>query len=471
MPDPTAVGPVRESDRLLALDATRGLALLGILLVNIQSFAEPFGAFIAPGPGPDEGTLNRFLWLLGKVFWEGRFYPLFSMLFGMGLVIQWSRAKAAGRSFLPSTIRRLMVLTIVGALHATLLWYGDILFMYGICGLLMLSLVGLRPKILLVIAGSLVAFVSVVAIGLGGLMLVTEGAEESEAPATQVEQDADGTEEADASAPDPALTDETNAEVDSPRPEGPFWELMRGFRSGTIADPSDPLYMELETRAFRDGPYSQAFLFRVMTWAWFLAFSLIGFGWDIIAMFCLGAALIKLNIFSAERTKWHLVMVLAALFVAVPVSVLTVYAQMQSGAWFLYSVSAPVTYIFGPLISLGYLSMIALIVNAGVLQRATRVLAAAGRMAFTNYLMQTVIATAIFYHWGFGLFGSFDRTERVITVAMIYATQLVLSVVWLRWFTMGPAEWLWRAATYLRFTPILRRPGPDPSWADRPAPQ
>ncbi len=470
------LAPVPEAQRLRALDATRGLALLGIFLVNIGSFAMPFGDFIQPAPGAGESALDRALWVAGKALWEGRFYPLFSMLFGMGLVIQWRRARHAGRGFVVPTIRRLGFLIVIGACHALAIWYGDILFMYGTIGLAMLFLVGRRPGTLLVIAGCLLAILLAIA-GLSavGIAVMERSAASSSAPADAPAAPSSAPASAGpianpaaAPAADPvtdAVTDassDASAESAPPSPRGPFERAMALYGERGFQGPSDPRWMKLEAEAFREGPWLEATLFRAWIWLWFLVFVVMGFGWHVLAMFCIGAALFKLDYFSPRRRAWHWTSVLVAAFVAVPLSVGSAIIQQGMGMWYQFGVASAVAYLLGPVISLGYLSAITLLVNGGVLTAFTSLLAAAGRMAFSNYLMQSLIATAAFHHWGFGLFGSFSRSERVLFVACVYAAQLVASVLWLRWFTMGPLEWIWRAVTYLRFVPIRRRPGATP---------
>jgi len=479
------LGPVGESDRIRALDVTRGFALVGILLVNIGTFGEAFGYFMMQAPRGDRGPYEWWCWVIGKAFWESRFYPLFSMLFGMGLVIQFNRAKASGRRFGPPAVRRMLVLAFIGALHATLLWYGDILFLYGIVGLLMIVLVRLSAKVLAIIAISILAFAAVSAIGFGLLTMamVQEGAERrvaiTEPAAQSAESPSEATGEASPSSIDeraraviadtvPDAADDRSVESKegaadpesftvpgAERSGAPFMSFIDALRNGGMQGPDDPRWIEFETRAYRDGPWMDAFLFRVMTWVMFLLISLLFFAWNVLAMFCLGAAIMKWGIFDPSRRPWHRRFVAVAVFVAAPISLATAIALPGAGYMFTATSSA-IQLIVGPLLSLGYLSAIIWIVQSGVLTRVTSVLAAAGRMAFTNYLMQTMIATAIFYHWGLGLFDSTTRLERVGMVLAIYAFQLAFSVMWLKVFAMGPLEWFWRAATYLRFTPLRR---------------
>jgi uncharacterized protein len=161
--------PVAASARVHAIDAVRGFALLGIFLVNIQTFGEAFGEFVRPTlrEGMPAGDVAAFYFV--KIFCEGKFYPLFSMLFGMGLMLQWQRAQGAGRRFLGTGLRRLLVLGIIGLCHAFLLWYGDILFMYSTAGVVLLLLTRARVRTLVTVAASLLFVATVLSMGWAAL--------------------------------------------------------------------------------------------------------------------------------------------------------------------------------------------------------------------------------------------------------------------------------------------------------------
>ena len=128
----------------------------------------------------------------------------------------------------------------------------------------------------------------------------------------------------------------------------------------------------------------------------------------------------------------------------------------EFGASWQWLVGEASRYYSSALLSFGYVGAITLIVHAGILRPATSALAFVGRMALTNYLMQTVIATGIMYWWGLGQFGTWSGPAMIGLVLGIYASQIVFSAIWLRLFRMGPLEWLWRSLTYLRALPISR---------------
>ena len=182
-------------------------------------------------------------------------------------------------------------------------------------------------------------------------------------------------------------------------------------------------------------------------------------GWRAGGLMLIGMGLFKLDVFSARRSpRFYGALIAAALFVGIPLEAYGVMLDfrhewamtwsMFQGAQFNYWPSIPV--------SLGYVGLVMLACRTNALRRATRPLAAVGQMALTNYLMQTVICTTIFYGHGFGLYGSVDRVGQLgITVAVL-AFQLIVSPLWLRRFRFGPAEWAWRSLTYGVRQPLRR---------------
>src|SRR5689334_19475874 len=151
-PQAPALAPVAESERIHALDVIRGIALLGILFVNVQIFGETFGTYVAQKPEPEQGLPGAISYYWVSLFCEGRFYTIFSMLFGVGLALQWTRAVSQGRSYTWYGVRRLLTLMVIGLIHGLFIWFGDILFVYSITGLITLPLLRARPRTLLVLA-------------------------------------------------------------------------------------------------------------------------------------------------------------------------------------------------------------------------------------------------------------------------------------------------------------------------------
>ncbi|MEX2219113.1 MAG: hypothetical protein WD749_10180, partial [Phycisphaerales bacterium] len=195
--EPTSLAPVAEGERIGAIDTTRGFALLGILVVNMQYFGEPFGTAIDHVPPRGGTTLDVGAFYIEKVLCEGKFYPLFSLLFGVGLAVQWSRAAARGRGFLAPGFRRLGALAVMGMAHGLLLWYGDILFVYATAGVWLLLMVWARARTLVLTAVPVYLWGTLLATLMGLLMVAggqghppgTDSAERGPAPAAALAPD------------------------------------------------------------------------------------------------------------------------------------------------------------------------------------------------------------------------------------------------------------------------------------------
>jgi uncharacterized protein len=161
--------PVAEGERITAMDSARGFALLGILMVNMAYFSEPLGVVLGAAPKEGGTGLDRFAaWFVSSIC-EGKFFTLFSTLFGMGLTIQYLRAQARGEALGWRGVRRLVFLGAIGLCHALLLWYGDILFLYAMCGLVMLLVLKWQARSLAILGVVLLGIATMSAGCLGAL--------------------------------------------------------------------------------------------------------------------------------------------------------------------------------------------------------------------------------------------------------------------------------------------------------------
>ncbi len=485
------LAPVDDSQRLPALDAARGFALLGILMVNIQLFGKPFSDFISLKPEAEEGWPAWVAYYFVKVLCEYKFFTLFSTLFGMGLAMQLGRAKLRGESFGWLGARRIIALGIIGALHATLLWAGDILFMYAIVAVPFLFVVRRTARTLLIIAAVSMFLASSLSGCFGAFMVMGErekqrvGMQAGEAKAASTTApDSMSTDQAEvqgnaieaisrdteasagtATQPTSQQTNVTGSETDSADSatevrwtNGPIDRLLSGWRKGDGRDPASPLWREVEVQCFKEGPTIDAVLMRSMQWIMILVAMTIsgGYFW-IFAMFCIGAALLKLDIFAPHRRPWLTKMALLGWGLGVPIITLCTFFGASSG-----SVPAAVLAGFANVpassaIALATFAAIALLATNDATARFTKPFANIGRLGLSNYLLQTVICTAIFYYWGLGLFDSLTRIERCGVVVGVYVFQLIVSALWLQVFRIGPMEWLWRTCTYLKPQAMLRK--------------
>ncbi len=482
-PAPTGegVGPAR--DRIGAIDACRGFALLGIFMVNIGLFSRPFGDLMQPGVVPGSSAGNVLAHYATGIFFAGKFYAQFSMLFGMGLVLQMTRIEASGGRFVPVYLRRLAFLIVLGAIHANFMWYGDILFTYGTTGLVLLLMRRCRPRTMFICAAVLITWACALTAGFSALMSLAATMQSAQGPAPSS-----------ATVPDPAATSDPAAAPadDSPpagqpdgramdRPgvnqvqpragggtnvgeqptppaageetrPGAFDRFVRARGSPQFTgDPSSRLWMELEREAYQNGDFWQATGFRFVTWTMLLVWEAMGFWWHVLAMFLLGAGLLKAGLFDPARIAWHRRFVLLGLVVGVPLAVVGTFAPELFRSTFLAGTVGGITqFLAGPLMGLMYIGLVTLAVHSGIARPIVLAITRTGRMALTNYLMQTVIATTIFYWFGLGLFDRVSELGCVGIVVVVYAAQVVLSAWWMARFRFGPMEWLWRSWTYLR---------------------
>ena len=186
-----------------------------------------------------------------------------------------------------------------------------------------------------------------------------------------------------------------------------------------------------------------------------------GFLFRIVGMFRVGRALMKLEFFSAERRRWHWALCLFGLGagLAGELGAAGLLLTLDIGEGFTWPIAFTdlIHQLASLALCLGYVGAVTLVVSSGIVRPVMGALAAVGRMALTNYLLQSVVATGLMYWWGLGLFGEVTRVNQILLVVLIYVAQVAGSVLWLRWFTMGPCEWAWRTLTYLKLQPLVRR--------------
>jgi uncharacterized protein len=396
------IGPVGVGERIASIDVLRGFALLGILIMNIQSFSAIEAAYLNPTAYGDLSGVNRWVWTLSHVVADGKFISIFSMLFGAGIVLMAARAEAGGVRPRGLNTRRNIWLIIIGLLHAYLLWYGDILFTYGVCALIAFAGRKASPK-KLIITGVVVFSVAFFLFMFFGFSL-RFWPDENRAQSLEN-----------------WLPSEEAISAELAAYRGTWLEQMAARIPAAIA--------------------LQTFVFLVME------------GWRVCGLMLIGMALFKTGVFSAERSKrFYLAMIGGGYAVGVPLVIAGVVKNFAAGWAFEYSMFLGSQYNYwGSLfVALGHTGAVMLAFRSGLFGRLRRVLAAVGRMALTNYLMQTVICTTIFYGHGLGLFGYVERKYQIVIVLAVWAVQLIYSPIWLRHFRFGPAEWAWRSLTYGR---------------------
>jgi uncharacterized protein len=431
------LAPIAESERLLAVDALRGFALLGILMVNIWTFAYPFAAMMNPAhpaltPYAGEfGPLERILWLVQHLFFDMKMMAIFSMLFGAGLVLMVDRAHERAAGLRSVYYRRVLWLLAIGLLHAYFLWYGDILVLYAICGLILYPLRSWRPFTLIAVSiPVLIVPIIMFLISAAFFWYLRDMAGQAEASI--------------ASGGTPSAQQQDMLEA--------WQEIRAGF------DPT-PAQVAEQVAAFRGSPGEVIWNNAILSLSMHLQMIPMWGLWRAGGLMLIGMALMKLGILSGQRTsRFYAKLLVAGYGIGLPIVAFGAWDQMRSGfdAVRIMAVGWNINYVGSIFIALGHIGLVLLVYRNGLAPQLLQRLAAVGRLALSNYLAQTLIATTFFFGWGLGYFAAVERVWLVVFVLSVWALQLAWSPVWLRYYRYGPAEWLWRSLTYMRIQPLRR---------------
>jgi uncharacterized protein len=420
-------GPIADASRVMGIDTARGFALLGIFLVNAATFGEPLSDGMSQKAPVDEGIASLLVYYFTTIFCNGKFFPLFSILFGVGLAMMHRSTTSTGRRFGWIYFRRLCILGLFGASHIVFLWLGDILLIYALVGLWMIWLGRCKPKTLLITAGSLFA----IGILLSMLLAVLMTLDQPSAPR------------------DAAIKPLPPAET---RVEQMILVLQDWDRTQTM----DPRWRELEVAVMREGPFAAAAVLRLINYAMVAIFFLLVMFWVILPCFCVGAALLKLGFLHGELRPLRSKLIWLGMCVGLPLNIGSAIGWQYDGSlgWSMAAIVG-VT-VGGPMMSLMYLSLVLNWVDSGWASRLAKSLAATGRMALTCYLLESVLMSAVMVYWGLGRFDQTTWLERLIWVVAIFTAIVLFANWWMRRFRFGPLEWLWRVLTYLRWQPLRR---------------
>lgn len=395
----SAFQPVAANERIASLDVLRGFALFGILLMNMEAFSGPLDMSFT---GIDPHWLGRDYWAdaFVYIFVQGKFFTLFSLLFGAGFAVMAQRAAIAGRDFTRFYLRRSLGLLIIGVLHALLLWSGDILVAYALLSFVLLAFRE-APRSWLPALGTMAYMGAAVLMLLLGALMQFAPADAASAQASAA--------------------------------------------AGAI---------EAQRQAYGHGSYLQAVAQRLRDVAASLG-ALLVVGPQVLGMFLIGAWFARSGAIAEPGRyprlwaglRWVLLPVgLVVMLLSVWVLPYNAPGQFNMRSAGAYALTA----IAGLLMCLGYLAW-------GVRwSRHLRWLAPAGRMALSNYLGQSLVCTLVFYGYGLAWFEQMGRASQLLFAGGLFAVQVVLSRLWLRRFQYGPVEWLWRAFTYLQLPPLRR---------------
>jgi len=420
------IGPVAREDRIPALDALRGVALLGILLMNIVGFAFHPAAYDDPTVAGGADGANLRFWIVNHVLFEGKMRALFSMLFGAGVLVLTERGEAKGVNMADIYYRRLLWLLLFGMAHAYLLWFGEILYPYALCGLLLYpfrkmsarGLITVSAVSLIMMTGFMTADAfhkrdqrskaeQAARLLLDGKTLSDDLKKVSEDYATFLKENK----------PTPAQVNEDDAKW-----TGGFVSAAKRRAEIVMMMHSAPLYM-----------------------AW---------NFDLFAMMFLGMALFQLGVISAHRgIRFYVAIAAIGYGIGVPLHAYTASLIVASNFDTVTHSFAAIPYQAGrTVVALAHMSVLFLVIKTGILRWFTSALAAVGQMAFTNYVMHSAICYTIFYILGWH--GKLQRIDLLYILLAIWTFQLIASPLWLAAFRFGPLEWAWRSLTYWKRQPF-----------------
>ena len=396
-----ALGPAR----IKSLDVLRGVGVLGMLAVHIQLFAFPSLARWNPTAYGDFRGINWWVWLATSVLADGKFITIFAMLLGVSIVMM---AGEAGDRAVPAWrvhLRRMLVLLILGLLHAYLLWYGDMLVPLALSGAVVFFARRLSARWLLVLGGLAFATASVLSFGL------TWSTAQS----------------------DPVALAAWRAQW-TPRPAVIALEIAQ-YRGGWTEQMAQRVPTALETQTVD-------FVTRLL--------------WQMTSLMLIGMALFKLGVLSAARSRAFYLRMGTLGFGAGTLLISLGLWRSFATKWDLLDfalVSQQLHYWGNLFVALGWTALVMLLCQRGW---PLRPVAAVGRMALSNYLLQSVICTTIFYGHGLGLFGRVDRAGQLAIVVGVWAFQMLASSGWLRYFAVGPVEWVTRWLVFRRRPSFVR---------------
>lgn len=424
-PPPEPLRPTTSSERVVTIDALRGIALFGILAANIRGFAGPAVTYFTPAlfwPALHDRIAQAFI----DTFVQGKFINIFAFLFGVGFAVQFERAAARGGRFGWTYARRLLVLLLIGLVHGLLIWWGDILLVYALIGFLLLLFRKRQDKTILIWA---IVFTLLMPLMLTMAFVASQFAG--------------------AKLPD----------MPKPNP-GALATIDDTFSNGSWSD----IQKQRTADAFQRN--------------WFF---LPGYGWHIASVFLLGMLAWRRGFFypAPESLPRYRTLMWWSLFIGVTGNVtVTVIRWVSDGpqmpmTWTAY-LSQLISVVAAPALSLGYICIVIVLMHSEASRARLQRFTAVGRTALTNYLLQSIVGTLIFYSYGLGFFGDIGPAALLPLTFVLFALQLLVSPWWIARYRYGPVEWLWRRMTYggplpmRRESPAVAASMPQAAWRATP---
>ncbi len=404
--------------RIIAIDVLRGFALLGILLMNMSSFAMPHMAYFNPTVYGGDDVWNRLMFSLSHIFADQKMMALFSMLFGASVMLVTGNSEKRGKSPLVFHYVRNFWLLIIGLLHSILIWDGDILFIYAACSFVLYWLRRLSPKWQLALGLFIFFIPSLTSLGLNWLY--------------------------------PQLTPTDWVAAES------FWQpdetavsselvLYRGRYAEQVAHRAEQNQTSAAT-TFGENLIGSNLMIEFFARA--------------LGMMLIGMAFYSWGILTGQRSDtFYIKMAQIGFGLGLPMALIGLY-QYEAHDWgavySLFNGRIP-NHIATPFIASGYIALIMLWSRSKAFTKLRDKLAATGRMALTNYIGQSIIGTYIFYGFGLGLFGYLNRLQQFGLILLVWTFQTLFSSWWLGHFQYGPLEWVWRMLSHRRWQPIQKK--------------
>ncbi len=410
--------PISKKERIRVIDAIRGIALFGVFLVNTVMFNATLFSFMSSpvaNPWTSSNSSDLLPALFIQIFGEGKAYTIFSFLFGLGFYLFITRANAKGLEGKKLFSRRLKFLLLFGLLHFSFVWYGDILQTYALTGFLMLLFTKCKAKTLLIWATVLISFYI---LSFSVITLITTEPSSTETVSTNT-----------------VTTDTVTTETITSDP----------FNMQAITDKQHEVY--------HNGSFLEVVRFRVTTELFLVISTYLFFLGKILGMFLIGLYCGKKNVFENLHTnlnkvkKYFLVSLLTATITTIG------FVSIQSGL--IGNHSAEIHALFKALKELSiiclastYVTGIILLYYGGKFKKLFSIFASVGQMALTNYLIQCILLSLIFYSHGLGLMEELNIFTCIGITLVFYTIQMIYSPIWLKYKKYGPFEYIWRKLTY-----------------------
>ncbi len=431
--------PVATADRIKSIDTIRGFALLGILMMNMPGFGINWDVYYNITHGPQTGA-DYYTFSAIFVFFEGTMRGLFSMLFGAGMVLFMMNKKEVpgGTTVAEYYYRRLLWLVLFGVINAfVILWQGDILFFYGLCGMLLFPFRKLSSKWLVVV----------------GLACVSFGIIKQQWRWSDFrEKRIDYKEAMAAKKEDKKLSSEQQGAIAS-------WTKIEKNQNKL-----DTAQTNKNRRKMRSD-YATIFMYFIPNnadgEAWYMYHGV----WDMLAMMFLGMALFGWGFFTNKlSTSTYFIWLLLGYGIGIPLGWL-----LYKNGWIGFATQGVAAYadqwrvsheVFLEfrrlLLTMGHASLLMLVFRSNIVPWLMKALANVGQMAFTNYLMQSIICTFFYYGYGLGNYDKLRFHQLYYVVFSVWIFQIIFSAIWLKYFRFGPFEWVWRSLTYWKRQPMKK---------------